>query len=208
VIRSIQRVLIGIVLGLVVVFYFYPDALLSRLAIYQETLLPNSPTSELTQRGWTYPVENFLGAFNYPRWPYGYGIGTTALGGQYVARFFNVKPPVVGVESGYGTLVVEMGILGLIFWLVMSVAILFAAWRVVKKLKGSPWFPVGFVILWYAFFLLFPATFGGIQSYEDFLLNAYLWLLLGLLFRLPSLALSAQFAVNAPATRPARRWMR
>jgi hypothetical protein len=206
--RSIQRVAIGIGLGLILVFYAYPDALLSRLAVYQETLMPDSPTSEVVNRGWTYPVDNFLGAFNYERWPYGYGLGTTALGGQYVARFFNVKPPVVGVESGYGTLVVEMGIVGLILWLVMSVAILIAAWRVVKKLKGSPWFPVGFVILWYAFFLLFPATYGGIQAYEDFLLNAYLWLLLGLLFRLPTLALSAQFAANAPAAQPARRWIR
>jgi hypothetical protein len=206
--RSMQRAAIGIGLGIVLLFYAYPDALLSRLAVYEETLMPNSPTSELAHRGWTYPVDNFLGAFNYERWPYGYGIGTTALGGQYVARFFNVKPPVIGVESGYGTLVVEMGIMGLILWLIMSVAILFSAWRVVKKLKGSPWFPLGFVIFWYTFFLLFPATFGGIQPYEDFLLNAYFWLLLGLLFRLPTIALSAQFAVNAPVTQPARRWMR
>jgi hypothetical protein len=206
--RSIQRVAIGIGLGIVLVFYAYPDALLSRLAIYEETLLPSSPTNELAYRGWIYPVGNFLGAFNYERWPYGYGIGTTSLGGQYVARIFNVKPPVVGVESGYGTLVVEMGIGGLILWLIMSVAILFAAWKVVKKLKGSPWFPVGFVIFWYAFFLLFPATFGGMSAYEDFLLNAYFWLLLGLLFRLPTLALSAQFAANAPVTQPARRWIR
>jgi hypothetical protein len=56
--------------------------------------------------------------------------------------------------------------------------------------------------------LLFLATFGGIQSYEDFLLNAYLWLLLGLLFRLPTIALSAQFAANAPAAQPVRRWVR
>jgi hypothetical protein len=206
--RSIQRVAIGIALGMVLLFYAYPDALLSRLTIYEETLLPNSPTNELTHRGWTYPIENFLGAFNYERWPYGYGIGTTALGGQYVARFFSVKPPVVGVESGYGTLIVEMGIMGLILWLVLSVAILFAAWKVVKKLKGSPWFPLGFVIFWYSFFLLFPATFGGIQAYEDFLLNAYFWLLLGLLFRLPTIALSEQFAVNAPTTSRSRRWIR
>jgi hypothetical protein len=206
--RSIQRVAIGIGLGMVLLFYVYPDALMSRLAIYEETLLPNSPTSELTHRGWTYPVANFVGAFNYERWPYGYGIGTTSLGGQYVARIFNVKPPVMGVESGYGTLVVEMGIGGLILWLIMSVAILFSAWKVVKKLKGSAWFPLGFVIFWYAFFLLFPATFGGIAAYEDFLLNAYFWLLLGLLFRLPTLALSAQYAANAPVTEPARRWIR
>jgi hypothetical protein len=206
--HSIQRVAIGIGLGIVLLFYAYPDALLSRLAIYEETLLPGSPTNELANRGWYYPVDNFLGAFNYDRWPYGYGIGTTSLGGQYVARIFNAKPPVGGVESGFGTLIVEMGIGGLILWIVMSVTILFSAWDVVKKLRGLPWFPLGFVIFWYAFFLLIPATFGGIQSYEDFLLNAYFWLLLGVLFRLPSLALSAQFAVDAPATHPARRWMR
>jgi hypothetical protein len=203
--RSVQRVAIGIGLGIVLLFYAYPDALLSRLAIYEETLLPNSPTSELSYRSWAYPVQNFLTAFDYDRWPYGYGIGTTALGSQYVARFFKAKPPVIGVESGFGTLVVEMGIVGLILWIVMSVAILFSAWKVVKKLKGSPWFPVGFVIFWYAFFLLVPATFGGMAAYEDFLLNAYFWLLLGLLYRLPSIALSAQFAVNAPAAQLPRR---
>ena len=185
-----------------------PNALESRLAIYEETLLPSSATNELTHRGWTYPVQNFFGAFNSDRWPYGYGIGTTALGGQYVARIFNVKPVGVSVESGFGTLVLEMGIGGLILWIIMSVAILFSAWRVVKKLKGSPWFPVGFVILWYAFFLLGPATFGGMAAYEDFLLNAYFWLLLGMLFRLPTIAPSEQFAINAPSARPPRRWIR
>jgi hypothetical protein len=206
--RSIQRVAIGMGLGIILVFYAYPDALLSRLAIYQETLLPDNPNYELTHRAWTYPVDNFLGAFSYERWPYGYGIGTSGLGAQYVARIFNVKPVGVGVESGFGAIILEMGIVGLILWVVMSVAILFAAWKVVKKLKGSPWFPLGFVIFWYAFFLLFPATYGGINSYEDFLLNAYLWLLLGILFRLPSLGLSAQFAAATAATQAPRRWIR
>jgi hypothetical protein len=206
--RGIQRAALGIGLGMALLFYAYPDALLSRLSIYEETLMPNSPTSELMNRSWDYPVRNFLGAFTYDRWPYGYGIGTTGLGGQYVARIFNAKPLGVGVESGYGTLVVEMGIGGLVLWLVMSLAITVSAWKVVKKLKGSPWFPLGFVIFWYALFLLFPATFGGMQPYEDFLLNAYFWLLLGVLFRLPTLALSAQFAANAPTAQPPRRWIR
>jgi hypothetical protein len=206
--RTIQRAALGIGLGIFLLFYAYPDALLTRLDIYKETLMPSSPTSELTQRSWDYPVRNFIGAFYYDRWLYGYGIGTTALGGQYVARFFSVKPPVVGVESGYGTLVVEMGIGGLVLWIIMSVAISFSAWRVVKKLKGSPCFPLGFIIFWYALFLLFPATFGGIQPYEDFLLNAYFWLLLGVLFRLPTIALSAQFAAEARTAQLQHRWVR
>jgi hypothetical protein len=197
--RSIQRVVLGIVVSMVVLFYAYPDALTSRLSIYEETLSPNSPSNELAHRGWTYPVDNFLYAFTYDRWPYGYGIGTSSLGTQYVTRIFNVKPPPVGVESGFGTLVVEMGVVGLILWFVMSGSILASTWKVVKKLKGSPYFPVGFVIFWYSFFLLLPATFGGMASYEDFLLNAYFWLLLGVLFRIPSIAVSAQSADEATA---------
>lgn len=205
VLRTIQRAALGIALGIALLFFAYPDALLSRLTIYQETLTPNAPGSELSSRAWDYPVRNFLGAFNYDRWPYGYGIGTTALGGQYVARIFKAKPGVVGVESGFGALIVEMGIGGLVLWITMSLAILFSAWKVVKKLKGSPWFPLAFVIFWYAWWLLFPATFGGIQPYEDFLLNAYFWLLLGILFRLPTIVLSAQFAANASTAQPGRR---
>src|SRR5215472_15401822 len=89
--RAIQRTVLGISLAIVVLFIAYPDALLSRLDIYQETLTPTSPYSELTYRGWDYPVENFLAAFSYDRWPYGYGIGTTSLGTQYVARIFGAK---------------------------------------------------------------------------------------------------------------------
>ena len=205
--RAIHRVALGIALAIFLLFIAYPDALLSRLAIYQETLRPGSATSELASRTWDYPVRNFLLAFTYDRWPYGYGIGTTGLGGQYVARFFHVRPPVVGVESGFGTLVVEMGIGGLILWFLMGTAILVSACKVVKKLKGSPWFPLGFVISWYAFFLLFPATYGGMPPYEDFLLNAYFWLLLGILFRLPSLVPSAQFAPTAPSAESPHRWI-
>jgi hypothetical protein len=208
VLRAIQRGVLGIGLGMGLLFYAYPDALLARLAIYDETLNPNSPTNELIHRGWDYPVQNFLGAFSYDRWPYGYGIGTSGLGGQYVARILHVNPVGAGVESGYGTLVVEMGIGGLLLWIVMSLAIILSGWRVVRQLKGSPFFPLGFVIFWYTFFLLFPATFGGIQPYEDFLLNAYFWLLLGMLFRLPSLAPSAQFAADALAAQPRLRWTR
>jgi hypothetical protein len=127
---------------------------------------------------------------------------------QYVARFFHTRPPAVGVESGFGTLVVEMGIGGLILWFVMTGAVLISSWSVVRRLRGSPWFPLAFVIFWNAFVLLLPSTFGGIQPYEDFLVNAYFWLLLGVLFRLRTIALAAQFAIEAPSTQPTRRWIR
>jgi hypothetical protein len=199
--RTVQRAILGIVLGLVVLFFIFPDALLSRLAIYSETLTPYSSSSELQNRTWDYPLRNFMDAFAYPRWPYGYGIGTTSLGVQYVAKIFHEKPSGIGVESGFGALVVELGIGGLLLWFAMSFSILTSAWRVVKNLKGSPWFPIAFVIFWYAFLLFLPITFTTIVIYEDYVVNAYLWLLLGVLFRLPKLALSAQFA-NVQVSNP------
>jgi len=206
--RAILRAALGLALAVVLLLVVFPDALLGRLAVYSETLSPSSSASELTHRARDYPLANFVGAFSYERWPYGYGIGTTALGTQYVARFFGVKPLGVGVESGFGTLVVEMGIGGLVLWLVMATAVVLAAWRVLRQLRGSPWFPIGLVILWFAFLMLFPFMVGGIQAYEDFVLNAYLWLLLGILFRLPHVKVSVELeAAQLAAAQPRRRWI-
>jgi hypothetical protein len=208
ILRTLQRAALGGCLALVILMFTYPEALLSRVAIYTETLSPNSSASELVYRARDYPFENFLNAFRYDRWPYGFGIGTCSLGVQYVSRIMQVPPMGVGVENGYGGIVVEMGIGGLILWLLMSLAIIFTAWKQVRKLKGSPWFPLGFMIFWYAFVLLFPMTYAGLAAYQDFVLNAYLWLLLGILFRLPSIALSAQLGVPASAVDPPRPWIR
>ena len=208
VLRTLQRAILGIILAGVVMLVTYPGAFLDRLAVYSETLSPSSPASELVNRTRDYPLRNFLAAFDYPRWPYGYGIGTLSLGGQYVARFFHARPVIGSVESGFGAIVVEMGIGGLILWFIMAAAILISAWRVVRRLKGSPWFPLAFMIFFYAFLLFVPLTYEGLQPYQDFILNAYVWLLLGVLFRLPTLAPSVQFAASARPYEPDSRRIR
>jgi hypothetical protein len=204
VIRVLQRVALGTALAVCILLFAFPEAFLNRIAVYSETLDPRSPASELLHRTHDYPLQNFLGAFDYDRWPYGYGIGTASLGGQYVARFFKVRPPEGGVESGYGVIVLEMGIGGLILWLTMSAAIIGSGWKVVRSLKGSPFFPLAFMILLYAFVLLFPMTFTAMQPYQDFILNSYLWILLGILFRLPKLSLATQPAVPFADSTPDR----
>jgi hypothetical protein len=40
--------------------------------------------------------------------------------------------------------------------------------------------------------VFFPMGYNSLSFYQDFLVNAYLWILLGILFRLPSIALSTQ----------------
>jgi hypothetical protein len=184
VLRAIQRTSLLIGVGTIILVTVFPEALGSRIAIYSETLMPNSPASELVQRTRTYPLLQLGYAFDFPRWPYGYGLGTCTLGVQYVTRILHIRPMGIGVESGFGNLVVELGILGLVFWVLLGFSIVFSAWKVVLDLRGYPWFPLAFAVFLYATLLFFPMMFVGASSYQDFLLNSYFWLLLGIFYRL------------------------
>ena len=120
VLRSFQRTLIIAVLSLGMAIFLFPTEVTNRFTFYWETLSLTSPTSELLQRTGDYPIRNFLYAFDNPRWPYGFGIGTASLGTQYVARIFHVPLTGFAVESGYGSIVVELGVVGLFLWLIMT----------------------------------------------------------------------------------------
>jgi hypothetical protein len=192
ILRTFGRAVLAGVAAILLTLLFYPDALKGRFAFYWETLDPSSANSELLLRAQSYPLQNFMYAFEYPRWPYGYGIGTASLGLQYVSRILHVPRMGIGVESGFGALVLELGVVGLLLYLIVAASIVFSAWTTVRKLKGTPWFPIGFVIFWYAFLFLFPYVWGGWTTFEDFILNSLFWLCLGILFRLPTLPLSPQ----------------
>ncbi len=179
-------------LALVAVLTLYPKAVGARWDFYYETIAPWNQTSELAWRAWGYPVGNLLGAFTFPGWPLGYGIGTSSLGVQYVTGTLGLPAPNIGVESGYGTLILELGIVGPVMWLLWTVALVREGWRATRRLRGTPLFPLGFAIIWFLLLLLFPFTFGGMQSYQNYVLNAYLWLLTGVLFRLPTMARASE----------------
>src|SRR5258708_36106458 len=196
VILSIQRFILLGGVAIVALSVIFPEEVNSRLAIYSETLSPYSTASELAYRTRDYPLRNFLAAFETPRWMYGYGTGTASLGIQYVARVLHAPPMGINVENGYGQLVVEMGVVGLLLWLVLGASIAIPAWKIVKQLRGSPRFPIAFVIFWFIFLVFFPMGYNTLSFYQDFLVNAYLWILIGILFRLPSIALSAQLAAE------------
>src|SRR5205823_13462040 len=82
VMRAVQRAAVFVAIALTILVGIFPQEVGSRLAIYTETLSPSSSKSELGFRSWNYPLQNFVAAFDYPRWPYGYGTGTASLGVQ------------------------------------------------------------------------------------------------------------------------------
>jgi hypothetical protein len=200
-IGAIQKTALVVGIAIVLLLTIFPEELGSRLAIYSETLMPNSAKSELVQRTRDYPLANFAVAFNDSRWAYGYGFGTATLGVQYVTRIMHVSPMGVAVESGYGNWIVELGILGLILFIVLGLGITLSAWKVVKQLRGSPWYPIGFSIFLFSALLFFPMSFVSFSTYQDFVINAYLWLLLGMLYRLPALARVDQLAEQKAISR-------
>ena len=186
--KAIRRGSIFVALALSLSVILFPDVVGARWAFYRETLSPTSESFEAGSRVWDYPLGELQKAFANPDWPTGYGIGTASLGAQYVARIMEVPAPQTSwVENGYGNLIVEFGILGPILWFVWASSLVLAALKVTLRLKGTWAFPVALSILWFAFLLLFPFTWGGIAQYQNFVTNAYFWLMVGVLFRLPDL---------------------
>jgi hypothetical protein len=105
----------------------FPKEIGAPLSFYRETVLLDSKDSETVNRTWDYPLSNLLAAFSDREWVVGHGIGTASLGVQYVSHLLGQPAPQIGVESGYGTLVTESGIFGLILWLVWTIVFLFSA---------------------------------------------------------------------------------
>jgi hypothetical protein len=199
-IKAIRGSVIFGATGLVLILFLFPKEAGSRIEYYTETLLPGSSTYQLENRTWDYPIQNLLAVFDGRNWLLGNGIGTASLGMQYVAKLIGQPVPNLWVEEGYGVLIVEMGIIAPFLWLLWTAALLYYSWGVVRRLRQTRFFPIAFAIFWFGFLLLYPMTFGGLSAYQNYINNAYLWLLVGILFRLPEIHASTPNLSQAPST--------
>ena len=204
-IKAVRRSFIVAALGLAAILLIFPTEAGSRIAFYTETLSPNSSAYEVSNRSWSYPIANLMGAFTRPNWVLGNGIGTASLGTQYVSKALGQRAPDLWVEEGYGQLIIEMGIIAPFLWLLWTAALLYYSWGVVRRLRQTRLFPIAFAIFWYAFLLLYPFTYGGLAPYQNFVPNAFLWLLIGVLFRLPHILENPPVLAVASTSRPAER---
>jgi hypothetical protein len=195
-----------VAIGLSLAVVLYPEEVGSRIAFYSETLNPFSSASVLQYRGITYPFQNLATAFDDENWLFGNGTGTASLGLQYVAMLLHSPYRGKWTESGWGELMLEMGILAPLLWVVWASTLVWCSSRVVRSLRQTAFFPLGFAILWFAFTLLIPMTFGGTSAYQNYVNNAFLWLLVGILFRLPELAALAEEPVPE-SQQSARGWL-
>jgi hypothetical protein len=196
-IKAIRNAVIVAALGLAAVVLVFPQKAGSRIAFYSETLIPSSSAYALSNRAWDYPVQNLMDAFS-EHWMVGTGTGTASLGTQYVSGLLGEPAPNVWVEEGFGALIVEMGILAPLLWLLWSGAVLYYSWQVARRLRGTRFFPLAISVIWWTFVLLLPMTWGALSAYQDFICNIYMWLLLGILYRLPEIAANPLPSIGAP----------
>jgi hypothetical protein len=201
-VRAIRRSFIAATLALATLILVFPEEAGSRVAFYTETLDPRSTAYEGTNRSWDYPINNLLSVFERPNWVLGNGIGTASLGGQYVAKVLGKPQLNIWVEEGYGQLIVEMGIVAPFLWILWTASVLYYSWKVTRRLRDTRLFPIAFGITWYAFMVLYVFTYSGLMAYQNYVSNAYLWLLIGILFRLPDLTDNALVPVAVVQRRP------
>ena len=187
-VKALRRAFLIGAVGIILMATVFPAVFGDHWKFLSETLSFGGEGSQLENRSIDYPTMNLILAFQHERWIEGYGTGVTSLGMQYVARLLDQPTPTIGVESGYGNLIVEMGILGPILWIFWVSALLWSAWKVVKQLRQTIYFPMAFAIWWYAFIMLVLLMHFNLLAYQNFVNNAYLWLLIGILYRLPKLA--------------------
>jgi hypothetical protein len=199
-VKAIRRSLIFAGFALAAFMLIFPAAAASRLGFYSETLLPSSSAYQLGTRSWTYPMAELAKAFSGPHWAVGNGTGTDTLGAQYVSEILKKPMPDVAVEEGFGQLIAEMGILAPFLWILWTAVTVGACWKIARSLKETRFFPMAVAIVWYAFVLLFAMSYLALDAYQNYVNNAFLWLLIGILFRLPALAAQAP-ALAAQGTR-------
>jgi len=175
VLRTIQRTALLVGIGIIVLLTIFPRNFGRG---WQSTPNPHAgqARSELVHRTQTYPLRSW----DMPstiRVAYGYGMGTSSLGRQYVMRIMHAALN-VGVKR-LRQLGWQLGIVGLVLWIVLGFSIAISAWKVVRELQGTPWFPG--ICIWFSQFFSFSLCM-CISPYEDFLMNSWLWLLLGILY--------------------------
>lgn len=187
-VKAIRRSIIFAGLGLAGFMLIFPTATATRLGFFSQTLLPSSSAYQLSQRSWSYPMSELAKSLSGPHWVVGNGTGTDSLGAQYVSEFLKEPMPQVAVEEGFGQLIAEMGILAPLLWIIWAAATVGACWRITRSLKETRFFPIAMAIVWYVFLLLFAMVYMGMDAYQNYVNNAFLWLLIGILFRLPELA--------------------
>jgi hypothetical protein len=195
----IGRIMAGLTVALFGLALFRAERLIALYRFCVETLSPAAREAEVVWRPRVYWADILL-ALRESR-AFGHGTGTASLGLTYLYGldyFYQGETwSPYRVEGGYASVIWEWGIIGVVFWIGWTVALLWASWRVARRLRGSRFFGLALALVLFLALLHFPYFFLGLPVYQNYVTNAYHWFLCGLLFRLPKIA-SGEASESSP----------
>ncbi len=176
-------------LGLYLMSVFFPLPFQAVYGFYDATINPNSQYSEMGTRPGAY-WDGVVNAYEASGL-IGHGTGTNSLGLQYIT-YYETGEETAGdyhTEGGYSTVLWEWGVVGLFLWLSWSIMLIVKLVQTVRTLRFTPYYWIGVAVTLYSFILLFLWFYLGMQVYQQYVAQAFLWFLVGLVFRLPRLPL-------------------
>jgi hypothetical protein len=160
-----------------------PVVLRTRTDFYTETLDPRSSNNEWTSRWISYSGDALEG-LTYGGL-IGQGTGEESLGKQYIVNGGRSNVGLYLVESGYGSLATEWGVIGIMLWIYFVFSWLGHGVFSVRRSRGSPLGAPVFVLQGWNMILLLVMFFAGLQVFQNYLTNAFLWLFSGIIFAAP-----------------------
>jgi glycosyltransferase involved in cell wall biosynthesis len=158
-----------------------PHLLTSRFSWYVSTLNPFSSDNE-----WAFRWHLF--SSNLQRGIHeggccGVGTGQESLGKQYLyGGRLNSTNGLYHVEGGYAAVLAEWGVVGLLIWVVWSVSWVGRQAKIVWAQRDQPSGHAGMLLTGWVFLFLFLGFVAGFQEFQNYVANAYFWLLSGLVF--------------------------
>jgi hypothetical protein len=206
---SVPRLLLIAAVGLYLMSAFFPQRFGDIFDFYDRTINPNSQYSELRSRPegtWSAIISAYKSSGLI-----GHGTGTASLGLQYIksyetgqeienvyeagqksTRFYNT-------EGGFSSVLWEWGGVGLALWLFWSILLMVKLVQKVRELRFTRYYWIAVAVALYSFFLLFAWFYLGMQVYQQYVAQSFLWFMVGVVFRLPQLATRSD---TSPIERP------
>lgn len=157
-----------------------PEGSTSRVTYLTATLDPTSGSSEWSDRLRAYS-SNIVKGISVGGIA-GQGVGTHSLGRQYLTSdSAPAASPDATVESGFGSVAAEIGLVGLAIWLWW----IFSWWRCLSAAASAQADPsFGRVIGGWIAFTMVIGFAAHYSYYQNYFTNAFLWLMTGIIFGL------------------------
>jgi hypothetical protein len=183
--ERVKRLIGGAIAGfaaILVISFAFPSTFSATRSWYTQTLDPRSGANE-----WAFRWNSYTGgvATGLKRGGLvGRGTGDQSLGKQYLYGGEERKlEGLYALESGYGGVIAEWGVVGLALWVTWVYVWMRRLRRSCQRLSG-PTHGVALVLSGWIATVLVIQFFAGFQFFQNYFINAYLWLLSGIVFGL------------------------